>query len=569
MKNIYQYLLLFLPGISFAQQALPIPDTISGGTYNLTFHRDSIQFLPGRKTQTYAYNNRSYLGPTLILRAGTNASMVVHNQLSDTTTVHWHGLHVAPGNDGGPHTPIAPGAIWNPQFTVLDKAATYWYHPHMHMKTAEQVMKGGAGMIIVRDNVERSLPLPRKYGIDDFPLIVQSQQFSAQNRINHRGMQDSLLLINGIRANYGASTYLNVPAQVVRLRLLNASQERSFRFGFSGNRTFSVIGNDGGLLPAPVSTNRIQLAPGERAEILINLTGQNGQNLYLMSYASEIPMGITGGPTMPMPVGSPPMDSPLNGVNFNLLQLIVGAPTSNSITSIPTNLIPANQNPFQVAQANVTRNINITADSASVMDGPFYFNGQLFDMMRIDYTIPLNNVEIWQITNQTMVGHPFHIHDVQFYILDRDGIAPEPVERGRKDVVMINPNETVRFITKFEDFAGPTPYMYHCHILMHEDDGMMGQFVVSSNPTSTNENIAESNAMLLFPNPAKAIVNIKLEPAHSGGEIEVRNSLGQLIYSQKIRSQELILNTNNWTKGFYTVSLKQQEKVIYKKLLVQ
>jgi len=574
MKTVFlQFCLLFLFSVSFAQQALPIPDTISGGIYNLTFHRDSLQFFPGRKTQTNGFNNHPYLGPTLILRAGTDAKMVVQNQLADTTTVHWHGLHVPPSKDGGPHTFILPGASWKPQFTVLDKAATYWYHPHMHMKTAEQVMKGGAGMIIVRDNAERALLLPRKYGIDDFPLIIQSQQFTDQNQIDHRGMQDSLILINGIRANYGASTYLNVPAQVVRLRLLNASQERSFRFGFTGNNTFSVIGNDGGLLPAPVLTTRIQLAPGERAEILIDLTGQKGQTLYLMSYASEIPMGITGGPTMPMPLGSPPMNSPLNGVNFNLLQLNVGSQTVNPITAIPATLIPANQNPFTATPANITRTINITADNGMVMDGPFYFNGQLFDMMRIDYTIPLNNVEIWQISNQTMVGHPFHLHDVQFHILDRDGVAPGPAERGRKDVVMINPFETVRFITQFTDFADPsTPYMYHCHILMHEDDGMMGQFVVAAD---TNEGMKNDDIMLLFPNPAQTVVNIKFNPmhthmnTHSEGEIEVRNALGQVVLQQPYSENGLQLDIANWTKGFYTVSLKQNQQIIVKKLILQ
>ena len=271
---------------------------------------------------------------------------------------------------------------------------------------------------------------------------------------------------------------------------------------------------------------------------------------------------------MPMPVGSPPMDSPLNGINFNMLQLNVGLPTANPVTAIPTTLIPANQNPFTVAQANVTRTINITADSAMVMDGPFYFNGLLFDMMRIDYTIPLNNIEIWQITNQTMVGHPFHIHDVQFYILERDGIAPDPVERGRKDVVMINPNETVRFITKFEDFAGPIPYMYHCHILMHEDDGMMGQFVVSNTTGIPENNEAEIN---VYPNPAGNIVNVNLMNSQSfeGSYIEIKNNLGQLIWKQKADQENLLINTEKWARGLYFITIIQNGFKVHKKLLVQ
>ena len=122
----------------------------------------------------------------------------------------------------------------------MNYAATYWYHPHMHMATAAQVMKGAAGLIIVRDSAEAALTLPRKYGIDDFPIIIQSQEFGSTNQIDPRGMNDSILLVNGAKANYGGAVYSNVPAQVVRLRLLNASQERNFNFGFTGSNPFYV-----------------------------------------------------------------------------------------------------------------------------------------------------------------------------------------------------------------------------------------------------------------------------------------------------------------------------------------
>lgn len=144
-----------------AQNKLQIPDTLSGTKFNLTIQKGSLIFYPGFTTNTIGVNG-NILGPTLILRKGDNISMNVTNTLTDTTTIHWHGMHVAPQNDGGPHTVILPGTTWQPQFTVMDNAATYWYHPHLHRKTAEHVTKGIAGFIIVRDNQEAALKLPRK-----------------------------------------------------------------------------------------------------------------------------------------------------------------------------------------------------------------------------------------------------------------------------------------------------------------------------------------------------------------------------------------------------------------------
>ncbi len=223
-----------------SQTAIPIPDTLSGSNISLTMHQDSVQFFPGVKTQTLAFNQYAYLGPTVILNKGQNINITVNNQIGETTNVHWHGLHVSPSNDGGPHTMIMDSMSWNPQFTVLDRASTYWYHPHFHGKTAEHVIKGAAGLIIVRDNDEAAITLPRKYGIDDFPIIVQSAQFDSLNQPMPFGMQDSTLLVNGIRANFGYSAYLNVPSQVVRLRLLNAAGERTFNFGLTGNMSFKT-----------------------------------------------------------------------------------------------------------------------------------------------------------------------------------------------------------------------------------------------------------------------------------------------------------------------------------------
>ncbi len=546
-----------------AQHQLYIPDTLSGTSFNLTVHRDSVQLKPGKFTQTFGINTNAYLGPTLLLKKGDSISMNVHNQMGDTTTMHWHGLHVAPKNDGGPFSMIMPGMSWNPMFVVRNNAASYWYHPHMMGKTAEQAIKGDAGFIIVRDNTEATLTLPRTYGVDDIPVIVQSFELDTNNQFMPKGMVDSIVLVNGTD-----SPYVNMPAQVVRMRLLNASGERTFNFGFTANRSFKIIASDNGLLQAPVNTTRIRTAPGERYEILLDLTGLNGQTLYLMSYASELPMGVQGGPTMPMPAGSPPMNSPLNGIDFNILQVNVVAPTASPVTTIPIAL--AVDTPITESLLHTTRSINMTADSMMVMDGPFYFNHNLFDMMRIDYRIPVNNVEVWTLLDSTMVAHPFHLHDVHFYILDRNGNPPPLYERGRKDVLMIEPNETVRFIAQFTDFADTTtPYMYHCHILMHEDDGMMGQFIVTPGSPIGVGTIDNSRGAKLFPNPAHETVTISTNNMGKEATVTTTDLTGRVLFHSTSTQDQLQLNIAEWPKGMYLININTGDSTSVKKLIVQ
>jgi bilirubin oxidase len=372
------------------------------------------------------------------------------------------------------------------------------------------------------------------------------------------GMQDSTVFVNGVRANYGYSAYLDVPAQVVRLRLLNAAGERTFNFGFTGNMPFKIIGSDGGLLNAPVNATRIRVSPGERYEILLDLTTMNGQSIYLMSYGSELPMGVQGGPTMPMPPGNPPMDSPLNGVDYNVLQLNIGSPTANPVTSIPTSLVPVT--PIPASQSNITRPIEMTAIDMMAMDGPFFFNQQLFDMERIDYYIPIDNTEIWELTNSTMVAHPFHIHDVQFYVLDRDGNLPPVYERGRKDVVLVLPQETVRFITKFETFTDTVvPYPFHCHILMHEDDGMMGQFlVVPAGFTGIDDNFVLTQNVKVFPNPTTSFLQFEL-PENNGISYRITDMSGRVVQKQDNFSDNAI-QVSQLNVGIYHIWFRAGDK---------
>ena len=496
MKKIL--FLLFMPVSSFGQQLLMIPDTLSGSFIPLEITHDHMHFFAGDQTETMGING-PILAPTIILNKGQQVNFEVTNLLFDSTTIHWHGMHVSSENDGGPHTPIAPFTVWSPSFEVKDKASTHWYHPHLHHMTNMHVQMGIAGMIIVRDQEEASLQLPRTYGIDDIPLIIQTKGFTATNQIVAETALDTTVMVNAT-----IDPYVDLPAQIVRLRVLNGSSERVYNLGLSNGSSFFVIGTDGGLLAAPVSKNRMKLAPGERAEILLNLQGMEGQTIQLMSFASELPNGTYGAVQPGMGPGQTITNyslNPLNGSNFNLLSIQIIPPTSNAIFTIPSILV--SQTPWIEGTQNATKTLTFSPQNMgpTAISGPFFINNTLFNMDVINYQIPLNNIEIWTLQNNTPIAHPFHIHNVPFYILDINGVAPPPELAGRKDVVLVPGGQgTVRFIIKFEDFANENvPYMYHCHMLTHEDGGMMGQFIIYDPQNDLHEQ--EQFSTEFYPNP--------------------------------------------------------------------
>jgi bilirubin oxidase len=557
------FFLIFLPVLGVAQNPLFIPDTLTGNTIQLNIQEGQQQFFSGTTTQTYGING-DFLAPTLILNKGQQVSMNVTNMLSDSTTIHWHGMHVAPENDGGPHTPILPNSNWNPQFEVMDWASTYWYHPHLHHKTNEHVQKGIAGMIIVRDAIEAAIVLPRTYGVDDIPVIIQSKGFDSNNQIIVETALDNTIMINGT-----INPVSSLPAQIVRLRLLNGSSERIYNIGLSNGADFTLIGTDGGLLEAAISLSRLKLAPGERAEILLNLGGLNGQTLFLKSFGSELPNGLYGAAQPGMGAGQTIPNytlNLLNGNDFNLLQINVLATTANPVLTLPTNLV--SHNPWLEQNADQTRTVTFSPANMgpTAINGPFVFDMMPFDMMMINHIIQLNDIEVWTLQNNTPIAHPFHIHDVPFYILDINGIAPPPELAGRKDVVLVPGGMgTVRFISKFEDFSNEmVPYMYHCHMLTHEDGGMMGQFIVENPNSSIEDHIVEGFQM--YPNPASD--HLVIQANESIATIEITDHLGKTVASMAATKDGRI-PINNLNKGAYwvTVTFENQRRVI-KNLIV-
>ncbi len=535
MKKI----VLLLVGVAFAfftqaqtYNTLWIPDTLSGTNFNLTL-KDTMKQIRHTGNQTITAGiNGNFWGPTLFLTKGTTVHMNVQNNLNDSTTIHWHGMHLPAVMDGGPHQVIPVGTLWQPYWTVTNNAATYWYHPHLHMTTEEQITKGLGGLIIVRDAVESALPLPRKYSVDDIPLVLTDRSFTANNQFNVVPYGDSMLVNGTMHAQY------NVPAQIVRFRILNAAIERSYNIGFSDNRNFSIITSDGGLLNAPVAVNRYLLHAGERVEILVDFGGQMGQSFDLKAFNSTLANNVAGGENFP----GGPFANALGKIDFNMLHINVVAQTPIPVTSIPTSL--TTNVLLSAASANITRKLTIS-DSTGVVTTPpilgpnaFILNHKLFDITKNDYQVPLGNTEIWEITSSSAFGHPFHIHDVEFNILSVNGAAPAAAQAGWKDVVFIpgktggpmgGSNTVVKFIAKFDDYADSIhPFMFHCHISLHEDEGMMGQFVVKDAIAPTGIETTVEDAFQLWPNPVNDKLYLQLaNQGNSAYYVRLYDALGR------------------------------------------
>jgi blue copper oxidase len=478
-----------------------IPDTLAGPNFDLTIKDTLAQVVTnGQQTITGGINGK-FWGPTLIFHKGETVHMNVYNQLNEATTIHWHGMHLPAVMDGGPHQIIPPGTVWQPYWEVTNNAATYWYHPHLHEMTMDHIGKGIGGLIIVRDEQEAALALPRTYGVDDIPLVLTDRDFTAANQFSVVPYGDSALVNMTLRPQH------TVPAQMIRFRLLNAAIERSFNLGFSDNRTFYVIASDGGLLDAPVALNRYLIHAGERVEIMVDFSGQQGSSFDFKAFNASLQPFIPGGENFP----NGPFANALGHIDFNLVHFNVAAATANPITAVPTTLV-TNVFPLE-SEAQLTRVITMS-DSTGVAGttGPnaFILGHHIFDIDYINHEVPLNNTEIWELRSTSGFGHPFHIHDVEFKILSVNGAAPTAEQSGWKDVVFVPRNQTVRFIARFDDYADAEhPFMYHCHISLHEDEGMMGQFIVTDNNIVVSE-LSESD-FVVYPNPATNRISVRFE----------------------------------------------------------
>jgi FtsP/CotA-like multicopper oxidase with cupredoxin domain len=450
--------------------SLPVPpileaETAGDGTkvYALTAREGEREFFPGTPTETAGYNG-SYLGPTILVRRGERVRFNIKNELKEATSVHWHGAHVPAEMDGGPHQNIESGSVWSPEFLIDQEAATLWYHPHLIPTTAEQVYRGLAGLFIIEDEYPDSLDIPSEYGTNDIPLIVQDRKFDRDGTFSYgpgmpeimHGYQGNVVMVNG-----AIQPYLDVDEPLIRLRLLNGSNSSIFRFRFGDGVSFAQIASDGGFLEQAVAMEYIVLSPGERAELLVDFGGRKrNDEVDLLAETSS-------------------------GEEYRILRFRMKknftADASGGIDyDTPLNTIE------KIPPSEASRERRFIMSSMGP-GGRLTINGKRMDMSRIDERVPLGATEIWTVENGSGMGgrmgmmntpHSFHLHDGQFQILDINGSSPPPGEAGWKDTVLLWPGDRIRLIKRFEEFTGI--YMYHCHLLEHEDAGMMGQFEVLS-----------------------------------------------------------------------------------------
>lgn len=453
-------------------QPLPVPplakSTVVKGTrvFRVDLKQGHANLGKGRSQPSYygqdgtvgaAANAGQYLAPTLRATRGERVQVDVTNSLGTASTIHWHGMHLPAKMDGGPHQMITPGITWQPRWTVKQPAATLWYHPHLHGATGQQVQKGLAGVFLLDDpKTPRAAAMPHTYGVDDVPIILQDKTFNSDGSADTSPPQGPIAqtgyLGDTVLANGTAGASFTATSKLLRLRLVNGSLARIYNLGLRDDSEFTVVAGDGGLLARPVTTRRVVMSPGDRLEVIVRVSP--GATTMLRDYPMDLGNSIIGR---------------LAGADdtLDVLQLR-GAQHLSASTPLPERLttLPALDS-HPVAR---TREFNLEAPM---------INGKTMNLKRIDATVTVGTTELWRVRNGDFMPHNFHIHDTQFRVKSLNGAAPPLEMQGRQDTILLKPGDSADLLVRFEDYTDPnTPYMFHCHLLWHEDRGMMGQFVV-------------------------------------------------------------------------------------------
>lgn len=413
----------------------------------ITAAPERIFFIPGIETDVYAYNGH-VPGPLLEVSEGDSVMIHFQNDLPEETTIHWHGMRLPFVSDGSPFHPVAPGESHTYAFRVRSGAAgTYWYHPHPHHRTAWQVGKGLYGAFIVRDPKD---PLPE---MREKVLILSDNRFRENGELDFPEERTRQFRIDEMNGREGNVFFVNdeiMPAlsirsgEMQRWRIINASGARVYRLALEGH-SFLHVGSDGGLFEHPEETDEVVLGVGERAELLVRGTDEPGSEAVLRALPYD----------RYMPQWRPSnWDTP---IDLLTLQYSEEAPVDP--LEVPETLRPIPE--LDPAEATVTREMRMTNGK---------INGQTMRMDRVDETAELGATEVWAIENLVGMDHPFHLHGFQFQVFERNG---EPVAQPKwEDTVNVPGFESARFVVRLDDYEGK--WMFHCHILDHEDQGMMG-----------------------------------------------------------------------------------------------
>jgi len=407
-----------------------------------------LELRPGVVTEVWAYNGQ-VPGPTLEVSEGDRVVVHFRNELPEPTTIHWHGIHLPFHADGSPFDPVKPGGQLDYVFTVQPgTAGTYWYHPHPDERAGPEVARGLFGALIVRaadDPLrglvsEKLLILHDNRFLPDGSVDLPDPDSPAGRRDFQNGREGNVLFVNG----QVMPTIPIRPGEVQRWRVINASGARVYRLAIPGH-TFLHVGGDGGLFEHPVEETEVLVANTERVELLVRGTGRPGERdtLQDLPYNRYIPQ------TRPADWDSTRSLLTLQYTDDPPAPPVALPATLRVVPWLDTTAVTAHR-VFALSQGLI--------------------NGKKMDLHRVDVTVPLGATEIWDIENLVGMDHPFHLHGFRFQVLDRDGV-PEPFPQW-KDTVNVPKHETVRLIVRFDDYPGL--WMFHCHILDHEDAGMMG-----------------------------------------------------------------------------------------------
>ena len=470
--------LIATPGQEARRFPLRRPVSVSGERLALTAAPAMIDLGPTR-AEAWTLNG-GLPSPTIRLRRGQTARIDLVNNLPEPTILHWHGLDVPEAADGHPRFAIAPGEQYEYTFNVRDRAGTYWYHPHPHGRTAAQTYKGMAGVLIVEDDEESALGLPG--GEYEIPLVLQDKRMAGSASLDYElGMgPDSMLGYLGDTpfGNGTPNPTREVKRGRYRLRLLNGSNARIFELGLSSGDAMTLIGTDGGLLASPVRLERLMLATGERADVLVDFSSTRpGQRIMLRSVAFEVPgmmgtmMGMGRGVGRGRGMMAAMMGGAAQGSAMDLLEFVVSESPVESVPPVPARLSDVPR--FGVSADSPRRTFRL---SSQMMNHTI--NGWPFEIERVDERVRLGQTEVWTLVNESELPHPVHIHSGQFQVLSRTGGRGRvmPWETGLKDTTLLFPNESVDVAVRFDEYPGL--FLLHCHNLEHEDAGMMMNFEV-------------------------------------------------------------------------------------------
>ena len=468
------------------EQPLRIPPVLTGSHLTIPVKQADVRVLPkGPKTVMWTYGG-SYPGPTIRRLTGHKTTVTFVNKLPGSVgdlTVHLHGDHHASKEDGLPDTQlIPPGGRRTYVYPLTndgqpERGAFDFYHDHRMDHTGQNVWNGLQGMFITSDAAERKMPLPT--GKYDVPLLVSDRGFDGTNQLTQPfpypgdGNDSATSNFVGPYAAPGDATvgdrilangvygpHFDVSTHRYRLRLLNGSNFQSYDFKLSNGQPFVQIGTGSGLLPKPVVRDDILLGPAQRADVIVDFTKSYGKKIVLQS-VPRADASATGG------IGTP--DAPI-------MQFRVTKHAKDS-TRIPSALEPLPKlDPPPVPDHVWT--FGLGGDTSGTY---WTVNGHPYDPNRVDATIPLGSTQTWLLQNLSPITHYIHLHEEAWQTIARNG-KPAPPDEAVEDTWKLDPGESVEVAAKFTDYTGV--FMIHCHMLDHEDHGMMAQFAVVKPGTS-------------------------------------------------------------------------------------